>query len=164
MIKKFNEMFDDEELKNKFEIPYLQGEFTPGNPNLKSYSKRTDKITEQTELKKIIFKFPVLDAFHKIVRKIGEVNVHSFYATSLEPTEGDEYYSQLSFVYKDGEYHMNSLFRLLDEYEMPENWMVHDFIFDSIEEVYEVTREFLKSCISVNVIRPEDLGNPVVNN
>jgi hypothetical protein len=42
--------------------------------------------------------------------------------------------------------------------------MVHDFIFDSIEEVYEVTREFLKACISVNVIRPEDLGNPIVNN
>ena len=45
MIKKFNEMFDDEELKNKFEIPYLQGEFIPGNPNLKLYSKRTDKVT-----------------------------------------------------------------------------------------------------------------------
>ena len=42
--------------------------------------------------------------------------------------------------------------------------MVHDFIFDNIEEVYEVAREFLKACISVNVITPEDLGNPTFNN
>jgi hypothetical protein len=164
MIKKFNEMFDDEELKNKFEIPYLQGEFTPGNPNLKPYSKRTDKITEQTELKKMTFRFPILNDFHKVTRRIGGINVYSFYATSLESVEGDEYYAQLAFAYTNERYHVNSLFRLLDEYEMPENWMVHDFIFDSIEEVYEVTREFLKACISVNVIRPEDLGNPVVNN
>ncbi len=164
MIKKFNEMFDDEELKNKFEIPYLQGEFTPGNPNLKSYSKRTDKVTEQTELKKLIFKFPILDSFHKVTRKIGDINVYSFYATSLESVEGDEYYTQLAFAYKDGEYHMNSLFRLLEEYDSPENWMVHDFIFDNVEDAYEVTREFLKACISVNVIRPEDLSNPTFNN
>lgn len=164
MIKKFNEMFDDEELKNKFEIPYLQGEFTPGNPNLKPYSKRTDKITEQTELKKIIFKFPVLDDFHKVNKKFGGINVYSFYATSLEPADGDEYYAQFSFAYTNERYHVNSLFRLLEEYENSENWMVHDFIFDNIEEVYEVTREFLKACIAINVIRPEDLGNPVVNN
>ena len=42
--------------------------------------------------------------------------------------------------------------------------MVHDFIFDNIEEVYEVIAEFLKACISVNVIRPEDLSNPTLNN
>ena len=164
MIKKFNEMFDDEELKNKFEIPYLQGEFTPGNPNLKPYSKRPDKVTEQTELKKLVFKFPILDDFHKVTRKIENINVYSFYATSLDPVEGDDYYAQLAFAYKDGEYHLNSLFRLLEEYEMPENWMVHDFIFDNMNEVYEVVNEFLKACISVNVIRPEDLSNPVFNN
>jgi len=164
MIKKFNEMFDDEELKNRLEIPYLQGEFTPGNPNLKPYSKRPDKVTEQTELKKLVFKFPILDDFHKVTRKIENINVYSFYATSLDPVEGDDYYAQLAFAYKDGEYHLNSLFRLLEEYEMPENWMVHDFIFDNMNEVYEVVNEFLKACISVNVIRPEDLSNPVFNN
>lgn len=164
MIKKFNEMFDDEELKNKFEIPYLQGEFTPGNPSLKPYSKRTDKITEQTELKKINFKFPILNDFHKVTRKIGDINVYSFYATSLEPVDGDDYYAQLAFAYTNERYHINSLFRLLEEYESPENWMVHDFIFDNIEESYDVIREFLKACVSVNVIRPEDLSNPVLNN
>jgi hypothetical protein len=59
---------------------------------------------------------------------------------------------------------MNSLFRLLEEYDSPENWMVHDFIFDNVEDAYEVSREFLKACISVNVITPEDLGNPTFNN
>ena len=164
MIKKFNEMFDDEDLKNKFEIPYLQGEFTPGNPNLKSYSKVSDKVTEQTELKKISFKFPILNLFHKVNRKIKDVNVYSFYATSLTPVDGDDYYAQLAFAYKDGEYHLNSLFRLLEEYDNSENWMTHDFIFNNIEESYEVVDSFLKACVGLNIITQEDLSNPSINN
>ena len=84
MIKRFNEMFDDEEMRDKLEIPYLQGEFTLGNPNLKRFSKPSNMITKETELKKILYKFPVLETFHKKSKTINGSSVSAFYATSMK--------------------------------------------------------------------------------
>ena len=164
MIKRFNEMFDDEEMRDKLEIPYLQGEFTLGNPNLKRFSKPSNMITKETELKKILYKFPVLETFHKKSKTINGSSVSAFYATSMKPIKGEEFYVQLAFAFDKGEYHINVIYRNLFEYENEENWVVRDFKLDNLNDTFDIVEYFLKGSIQLGVMENIDLYSPTINN
>ena len=64
-IKKFNEIvgFDNEEMRDRLEIPNLKGDLDPNSPNMKKIYHKSDKVNSKTELRKIVFKFPILNRF-----------------------------------------------------------------------------------------------------
>jgi hypothetical protein len=103
-IKKFNEEvgFDDEETRDRLEIPNLKGELEPNSPDMRTFYHPTDKVNTKTEIKKIIFRYPILDKFLTDSKFIEGSILQSFYATSKRPIDGMEYYAQLSFAYHNG--------------------------------------------------------------
>lgn len=158
-LKKFNEEvgFDDEETRDRLEIPNLRGELEPYSKDMRHYYVPTSKVNTSTELKKILFRYPILEDFHKDEKRIEGSILSSFYATSKEDVDGIEYYTQLSFAYHDGGYYIGTILR--DRFEDNEDqWVRHNFTFDDIEDVLTVTESFLKCCYRLGVLDREDLG------
>ena len=158
-LKKFNEEvgFDDEETRDRLEIPNLKGELEPNSPDMKTFYYPTSKVNTQTELKKIIFRYPILERFVTDSKFIEGSRLESFYATSKEPVEGTEYYAQLSFAFHEGGYYIGSILR--DRFSDNENdWVRHNFSFDEIDDVFVVTEAFLKCCKDLGVLDKGDLG------
>lgn len=112
-IRRFNEEvgFDDEEMKNRLEIPNLKGELEPSSATMRTYSIPSDKVNTSTEIKKIIFRYPILEDFHRNNKRIEGSILTSFYATSKIPVDGSEFYSQLSFAYHDDQYYIATILR-----------------------------------------------------
>jgi hypothetical protein len=158
-LKKFNEEvgFDDEETRDRLEIPNLKGELEPNSPDMKTFYYPTGKVNTQTELKKIIFRYPILERFVTDSKFIEGSRLESFYATSKEPVGGTEYYAQLSFAFHEGGYYIGSILR--DRFSDNENdWVKHNFNFDEIDDVFVVTEAFLKCCKDLGVLDKGDLG------
>lgn len=158
-IKRFNEEvgFDDEEMRDRLEIPNMKGEFEPSSPTMKTYSLPQSKINTDTEVKKLTFREQILDRFKTDVKRIEGSKLISFFATSKEPVDGIEYYAQLSFAYHMGQYYIGTIIRNREDFEYEERWVKHTFFFDNIEEVYKVSSAFVKVCLSLNIIDDSDL-------
>lgn len=157
-LKKFNEEvgFDDEEMRDRLEIPNLRGEFEPSSPTMKTYFSPTDKVNTKTELKKIIFRYPILEEFYKDEKRIEGSILSSFYATSKIPVNGADFYAQLSFAFHDGQYYIGTILR--DRLEDREDqWVRHTFFFDKIEEAFPVAEAFLKCCGQLGILDSDDL-------
>lgn len=158
-LKKFNEEvgFDDEETRDRLEIPNLRGELEPNSPDMRTFYYPTDKVNTNTELKKIIFRFPILERFVTDSKLIEGSRLESFYATSKEPIDGTEYYVQLSFAFHEGGYYIGSILR--DRFSDNENdWVKHNFNFDEIDDVFVVTESFLKCCSKLGILDKDDLS------
>ncbi len=158
-IRKFTEEvgFDDEEMRDRLEIPNLKGELEPNSPDMKTFYHPTDKVNTNTEVKKIVYRYPILDRFLKDSKFIEGSRLQSFYATSKEPVDGTEFYAQLSFAYHDEYYYIGTILR--DRFEEDEdNWVKHTFFFDDIEDVYKVSSSFIKACEKLGVIDSSDLN------
>lgn len=158
-LKRFNEEigFDDEETRDRLEIPNLRGELEPSSPTMKNYYVKSDKVNTKTELKKIVFRYPILNRFVQDSKIIEGSELISFYATSKEAVDGIEYYTQLSFAFHGGQYYIGTIIR--DRLEDNEDeWVTHTFFFDSIEETFAVFEAFLKCCEQLGVIDKSDLS------
>lgn len=159
-IRRFYEEvgFDDEEMRDRLEIPNLRGEFEPGSKTMKSYYTHSNKINTESELKKILFRYPILTRFRRDAKRLEGSLLISFYATSKEPVDNDnEYYAQLSFAYHDGGFYIGSILRNIEDHENEEEWVKHTFTFEDIEDVFQIADAFIKVCKQLNIIGDEDL-------
>lgn len=158
-IKKFNEIvgFDDPETRDRLEIPNMKGEFDQSNPNMKSVYIPSDKINTTTEIKKILYKYPILNNFNKDSKRIEGSLLVSVFATSKTPIDGVEFYSQLSFAYHNNQYYIGTIFR--DRLDMDEeNWLKYSFYFKNINDVYTVADSFIESCKKLGILSSSDIS------
>lgn len=156
-IKKFNEIFDDEELKAEFEIPYLKGEM--GKKAL-SWQKVAEPLKDETPdsfHRKILFRFPILNYFNEEVAVLPQgQNVHCNYVSSTVPaSDGNKYYAQIVSSYNEDRYYLDIILRDVMDYDNPERWDRHEFQFKDIDGVYEVAEEFINICSKLGIISPE---------
>jgi hypothetical protein len=158
-IRRFTEEagFDDEEMKSQFEIPNLMGEFEPDSPNLRPFYTHSDKVNTENELKKILFRFPIITRFRKDAKRLEGSLLASFYATSKRPLDGEDYYAQLSFAYHEGQYYIGTILRNVEDYENESEWIKHTFFFDTLEETFKIAEAFVQVCKRLNVIDDSDL-------
>lgn len=157
-LKKFNEEvgFDDEEMRDRLEIPNLRGELEPSSPTMKTYAVKSDKVNTETELKKILFRYPILSEFHKHKQMIEGSLLMSFYATSKVEINDEEYYAQISFAYHNNQYYIGTILRdRLEENE--ENWVKHTFFFEDVQDIFKIVEAFLDVCQKLGVIEKQDL-------
>lgn len=157
-IKRFNEEigFDDEEMRDRLEIPNLRGELEPSSSTMKTYAIKSDKVNTNTELKKILFRYPILEEFHKDEKMIEGSLLASFYATSKIGVKESDFYAQLSFSFYNDQYYIGTILR--DRFEdNEEQWVRHTFFFDKIEEAFPVANSFLKCCGKLGILDSDDL-------
>ena len=158
-LKKFNEEvgFDDEEMRDRLEIPNLKGELEPYSKDMRHYYIPTNKVNTSTEIKKILFRYPILEDFHKDEKRIEGSILSSFYATSKTLVDGSDFYAQLSFAFHEGQYYIGTILR--DRLEDNEDqWVKHTFFFDKIEDAFPVTDAFLKCCGKLGILDSDDLS------
>lgn len=155
-IKKFNEMFDDEDLKSQFEIPFLKGEMGDEVKKWKKVSKPQEIETPDSLHKKIMFRFPILNYFNEEVSTLPEgQNVHCNYVTSSEPAkDGNKYYAQLVTSYNDGVYYINIILRDTNDYDDESKWLRYDYELQDINDIYDLGQSFLTSCEKLGIIKP----------
>jgi len=155
-IKKFNEIFDDEELKAEFEIPYLKGEMGEDAMRWKEVSKPSDEETPESLHRKVLFRFPILNHFHEeVISLSGGSNIHSNYVSSTIPaSDGNLYYAQLTTGFNDDTYFVNVILRDVRDYHNMSKWVNKNFQFQSIDGVYDMTKQFLNSCQTLGIITP----------
>lgn len=160
-LKKFNEEvgFDDEELRDKLEIPNLKGELEPSSSNMKIYSLPKKNINTKTELSKILFRYPILERFIQDSKMIEGSLLASFYATSKKPVDGLEFYTQLSFAYHDGQYYIGTILRDRLDFDNEDEWVKYTFFFDKVEETFPIAEAFLDCCQKLGVIDKADLDD-----
>lgn len=164
-IKRINELFDDEDLKSQFEIPYLKGEMGDEINKWKKVSKPQEGETPDSLHKKVTFRFPILNYFYEEVSVLpGGQNVHCNYISSTEPApDGNKYYAQLVTSYDEGLYYINAILRDVNDYSDESKWIRHDYELKTIEDVYSFIKSFLDSCEILGLITPRQ-KNPIESN
>jgi hypothetical protein len=157
-IFRFNETvgFDNPEDRDRLEIPNLKGELDPSNPDMRHFYTPTDKVNSSTEVKKILFRYPLLNNFRKRTRMIEGSLLISFYATGKIKVNGLEFYSQISFAYHNNQYYIGTVFRELEDLS-DEGVVVNNFYLDDINDVFEVIKAFMLSCEKLGVVEDKDL-------
>jgi hypothetical protein len=154
-LKKFNELFDSEDLKSEFEIPYLIGELPSGIGKWKKVSKPSLVETPDTFNKKIVFRYPILRHFNEDMFTLPDgSNVYCNYASGGEAKDGNAYYAQITTSYNEGDYFIDVIMRGINDYDDMSKWFRQDFTFDNMDSVYVVVEAFLKSCADLNIISP----------
>jgi hypothetical protein len=158
-IRRFTEEagFDDEEMKSQYEIPNLMGEFEIDSPTLRPFYTHSDKINTESELKKLLYRFPILTRFRRDAKRFEGSLLASFYATSKEAIDDAEFYAQLSFAYHDEQYYIGTILRNIEDHENEDEWVKHTFFFDNIDETFKIAEAFVQVCKRLNVIDSSDL-------
>ena len=155
-MKKFFEFFDDEDLKSKFEIPYLKGEI--GKEISKNFKKfplitsdeDTDKLVEN-----VLIQYPILEKFQSRVVENEDGRFVALYATSYKPIQGITFYAQLGLSFMEGSYVMVIILKDLEE-DNQDNWEVAEYDVDTMKDVYEIIDSFMMACEKLNIVKPED--------
>ena len=153
-LRRFNELFDSEEMKNQNEIPYLKGEIN--NKYWKPFEMSNGEETVESFCMKLEFEYPILDHFNRQDKMVGSVKIINLYGTSYKKYQGEDYYCQMSMACDNDTYKIITIIRNLHELEDTSKWKVQQFYFESIEESYQTVNEFLRECIKLNVIREQD--------
>lgn len=156
-IKKINELFDDEDLRDKLEVPHLKGELDLDSGNWKDFKY---KDLDEKFLTEIIYKFPILKNFHVNIQKIENTKMFSFYGTTKEDI-GEKYYCQLSIALHEGEYYSNTIFRLLEDLD-PKKFVINEYQSDDIDIIKTVVEAFLKTCERFGVLNKKDLEKNII--
>lgn len=151
-IKKINELFDNDDLKDRLEVPHLKGELDIDSDNWKEI---LSKNLDDKFISDILYKYPVLRIFHKNSQKIDETIMISFFASTKEDIKG-EYHCQISLALHEGSYYVNTIFRLLEDLD-PKDFIINEYKFDDLDMIYEVIEAFLKTCDRLGVINKKDL-------
>jgi hypothetical protein len=157
-LLKYNEMFDTEELKSKFEMPYLKGEM---GKLISKFSKFASEYKDELDvfLHKILFRYPVISKFHQ-----QEVNgVPVFFATSkTEAEDRHEHYAQIAMTYENNEYTVVVIMRRLEDLN-EKNWFVKTYGFPTIEESYHFFDMFIGACKKFNIVEDSDTFDVMSN-
>lgn len=153
-IKRFNEIvgFDDEELRDRLEIPFLRGELEPSSKSMDSYSKPAESETTKTFIRKVIYRYPVLERFHLKIQNLDNVEVYNFFATSLEPLNDTEYYAQLSLAYNKTEYYCYVVLRGLEDAENEDSWYTKEGTSENLDNIFNFVESFLKASHRLNIV------------
>ena len=158
MIKKFNELYDNDDLKHKFEIPHLRGEMNVSKfkniPLLKDIDESTELFFEN-----IILEYPILGEFKNRVINLDDVKMIAMFASSYKPVEQEghkfDFYAQLCIYFADGFYGLHIILRDLNDMRQ-ENWEVQTYEVEDIKEAYQIIDSFMMACDKLNIIKPED--------
>lgn len=158
MIKKFNELYDNDDLKHKFEIPHLRGEMNVSKfkniPLLKDIDESTELFFEN-----IILEYPILGEFKNRVINLDDVKMIAMFASSYKPVEQEghkfDFYAQLGIYFADGFYGLHIILRDLNDMRQ-ENWEVQTYEVEDIKEAYQIIDSFMMACDKLNIIKPED--------
>ena len=155
-IKTINELFDDEDLKSQFEIPYLKGEMGDQAMKWQKVSKPVKEETPESLHRKVLFRYPILNYFHEQVSTLpGGTDVHCNFVSSTVPAkDGNRYYAQLVTSFNDSVYHVDVILRDVRDYADPRKWVRQSFQFNNIDDVYDMTKAFLSSCETLGIINP----------
>jgi len=158
MIKKFNELYDNDDLKHKFEIPHLRGEMNVSKfkniPLLKDIDESTELFFEN-----IILEYSILGEFKNRVINLDDVKMIAMFASSYKPVEQEghkfDFYAQLGIYFADGFYGLHIILRDLNDMRQ-ENWEVQTYEVEDIKEAYQIIDSFMMACDKLNIIKPED--------
>lgn len=158
MIKKFNELYDNDDLKHKFEIPHLRGEMNVSKfkniPLLKDIDESTELFFEN-----IILEYPILGEFKNRVINLDDVKMIAMFASSYKPVEQEghkfDFYAQLGIYFVGGFYGVHIILRDLNDMRQ-ENWEVQTYEVEDIKEAYQIIDSFMMACDKLNIIKPED--------
>lgn len=149
-IKRLFEFFDDEDLRSKYEIPYLKGEMPDMISKFKDYEM--SGANHFTDL--VLFRYPILDRFHtKQIKNRDGSDLNFFYATSLEEYQGEEYYCSLSLAFYKNKYYVITIFRKLKDLDQ-RNFDVAEYSFDTIEKALPAVEVFLEKCEKFKIVKP----------
>jgi hypothetical protein len=152
-MKKFFEFFDNDDLRNHYEIPHIKGDM----PDIlkKDFKKMNiasnENETPQTFCERILFKYEVLEKFNMVENR-GSILL---YSRSKTPINEITYYTQIGFYCENGEYEIGVLFRDDSDYDQ-NNWQIKIFVFDKIEDSYPIVDAFLNAFIELQVIKKSD--------
>ena len=152
MIKKFNELYDNDDLKHKFEIPHLRGEMNVSKfkniPLLKDIDESTELFFEN-----IILEYPILGEFKNRVINLDDVKMIAMFASSYKPVEQEghkfDFYAQLGIYFADGFYGLHIILRDLNDMRQ-ENWEVQTYEVEDIKEAYQIIDSFMMACDKLN--------------
>lgn len=154
-MKKFFEFFDDEDLKSKFEIPYLKGEMGEEiSKNFKSLKLATDRNT-RVFTEQVLIEYPILEKFNSKVLNESDEEYVVFFASSYKPIQGITFYAQIGFSYIGDTYIITIILKDLEEDDQ-NRWEIFDYEVNDMKEVYPIVDSFMKSCVVLNIIKPED--------
>ena len=156
-IKRINELFDDEDLRDRLEVPHLRGELDLDSGNWKDFKY---KDLDEKFLTEILYNFPILNNFHIKIQEIDDTKMFSFYATTKEDI-GEEYYCQLSIALHEDEYYSNTIFRLLEDLN-PKNFVINEYQSEDIDIIKAVVEAFLKTCERFGVLNKKDLEKNII--
>jgi hypothetical protein len=155
-MKKFFEFFDDEDLKSRFEIPYLKGEMDKEISKnftkipLSSGDENTDKLVEN-----VLIQYPILTKFQsQLVDHDGDRFV-AFYATSYKPVQGMTFYAQAGLAFIEDTYVITLILKDVEDDDQ-DNWEIRDYEVTEMEDVYSIMDSFMMACEKLNIVKPED--------
>ena len=162
-LKKINEFFDTEDLKNQYEIPYLKGEMGDEISKFKKIPFNQSGVeTTESFFEKVILEYPILAKFQNKVINAGDdkmCKMIGMFATSYEPAviQGHKlnFYAQLGIYFTDGFYGVHIILRDLNDLKQ-DNWEVKTYEVKDIKETYRIIDSFIIACGRLNIIKPED--------
>lgn len=154
-MKKFFEFFDDEDLKSKFEIPYLKGEM--GEEVSKNFKNLTIANDKNTRLfaDQVLIEYPILEKFNSKIFNHSDEEFVAFYASSYKPVQGINFYAQLGLSYIENTYVISIILKDLEEDDQ-NRWEISDYEVTDIKEVYPIIDSFMKACEVLNIVKSKD--------
>lgn len=156
-IRKYNELFDTEDIKSHFEIPYLQGNIEKILSDFKNLGIENDEPFD-SYMKKILYRYQVISKFNLTIHDSTPV----FYATSKTPKEGVEWYGQIAFGIHKNKYIVVVIFKDLESDDESE-WLVREYTYDKPEDVYPMVDAFIRHCKHLNIVEDSDTLDPKEN-
>lgn len=164
MIKKFNELYDNDDLKHKFEIPHLKGEMDPTSFSRIPLLKDIDESSELA-YERLAVEYPVLSLFKVGTKNIGgSTNMIAISQESVIPVDlGDghkcKYFAQFSFYYSDDIYGICIIMKDSDE-EDERYWQVQEYQVDNMADFYSLFDSFMQACVKLNIVSKDKIFNP----
>lgn len=159
-LRRINEFFDTEDLKNQYEIPYLKGEMSDEISKFKKIP--FNKIGEETTtslFEKVILEYPILEKFRSKVVNIGDDKMIGISATSYKPVNEKgrefEFYAQLGIYFSNGFYGVHIILRDLQDMNQ-DNWEIHEYEVRNCKEAFKIIDSFMIACEKLNIIKPEN--------
>ncbi len=162
-MKKFFEFFDDEDLKSKFEIPYLKGEMGDEiSQNFKNFPLYKGDKNVRHFVDNVLIQYPILEKFQSHIFQHDGDEFIAFYASSFKPVHEIYFYAQIGMAYVNNTYVITLILKDIEDSDQ-KNWEIVDYEVTDIKEAYEIVDSFMNACVKLNIIKPEDKFSPSRN-
>lgn len=157
-IKTINEMFDDAELKSRFELSYIDGSLKKSLSEWEPINLSGIESGTRSFLKKITFNHPVILDF--LVIDDYEDDGVNFITLGID---NGEVGTNLKIGYspENGEYYVFYIITNLADHQ-------RDYInkmrkFSSVKGALEMVSNYLNICIDYDLVSSDDKWNPIFN-